>query len=371
MKIYRRDKETQFTRAEISKTGNDRARPFIQTQEETMLSSQGQLEKKIWETNEGLKRINGHSAEYVAEHIGVSVEELFPEHGKSLYVGDPWQKLDKKGVVIVDYEFGPIAEFQDNKERYLALLRGQLSRLENSFHSSQELDIRHFLEREITLVNELYNEMHIQPLTEYERIGKMFLEMKQRVEEEIGRETSGKESDPLFAMNLDVQSLWYAAVHGARCLDLLDWATELEPTFLIYAESLSEQLSQEAREEKLKEKRRELITRIRFEKTTKEAEVVQAMFPFLPFENESFDRFVAFWSISTYAFEHLTPEELTRYWEEIYRILKPGGKAYISPLFEGNEFFMHQTLSKFQIENPDFFFDDEDDNQLRIEKRVR
>jgi ubiquinone/menaquinone biosynthesis C-methylase UbiE len=146
----------------------------------------------------------------------------------------------------------------------------------------------------------------------------------------------------------------------------------LESKYLAYADTLPEFLDESVREKKLKDKRRELIEGIRFEVTAKEAEVVQAMFPFLPFKDEEFDRFVAFWSISTYVFEHLKDEELTRYWQEILRLLKPGGKAYISPLFDHDELLLGKTLNQFSSRHPDFVFSFDDPyfpKMLVIEKK--
>jgi len=332
---------------------------------EPILSDEQRLAKKIFDTNEGLKRINGYSPEYVAEGFEVSVEELFPSEGKTVYVGDPWQKLDRKGVTIVDYEFGPVAEFQDDKEAYLAILDARLDEIERNLVTYEDTEINDFLENEINLASDLYRQASSKSVVEYERISKEFSEMKQRIEDEIARETDGNANDHIFGQydpSESVKNLWYVAVHGARAVDVLDWATELEPAYSAYKDELPEELPDHVREEKLKEKRRKLIEGIRFDKTAKEAEVVQAMFLFLPFENESFDRFVAFWSISTYAFEHLNYNDLTEYWKEIYRILKTDGKAYISPLFSGNEEAVEKTLNDFKNLHSDFTFEFDDDD---------
>lgn len=329
------------------------------------------LEKKIRDTNEGLKKINGHSAEYVAQVLKLEVEELFPSNGKTVYIGDPWQKLDRKGVVIVDYEFGPVVEFQSNREIYLAVLEDRLHKVKELINQSREPEIQHFLETEIAQIDKLFQRASIEEMTEYEQIVGEFLASKQRIEEEIQRETGGTESDPIHAMDAAVRDLWYTAVHGARLVDVLDWATECDEPYRTFVESLPSHLPEAVREEKLKNKRHELIEAIRFEKTAKEAEVVQAMFPFLPFEDESFDRFVAFWSISTYAWPYLTSEDFTTYWEEIYRLLKEKGKAYISPLDSDNAYAMHRTLIAFNEAHPDFLFsydDEENPFTLIIEK---
>lgn len=376
MMPYKRAGETRLAGQDIEQTTRDMARAQIiadSYKSARPLSTGEILAKKIWDTNEGLKRINGHSPEYVAKHIGVTVEELFPTDGKSVYIGDPWQKLDRKGVTIVDYEFGPVAEFQDDKEVYLSVLDSRINKVETYFITPEDHETLNFLNTEISLARNLCERAKNTPLEEYENIGKSFLEMKQRIENEIERETGGAEHDPIHAVDNTVRDLWYVAVHGARAFDVLDWATELQHAYEQFAEALPEEMPEQTRLEKLKEKRRLLIESIRFEKTTKEAEVVQAMFPFLPFENETFDRFVAFWSISTYAFEHLNHDDMTSYWAEIHRLLKPDGRAYIAPLFEGNETVMHQTLNQFAEAHQNFSYHFDNDyypSMLVIEKKV-
>lgn len=122
---YRRSQERQNTRHILEEDRSDDALKLVAAIKAA--SAEPELASRIWNENEGMKRINGHSPEYVAEGFGESVEEIFPPDGLTLYVGDPWQKLDRKGVVIIDYEFGPIAEFQDDREKYLRNLDHRLS----------------------------------------------------------------------------------------------------------------------------------------------------------------------------------------------------------------------------------------------------
>lgn len=299
------------------------------------LSADERLKLKIWMTNEGLKRINGHSPEYVAEHFGVPVEELFPPDGTAVYIGDPWQKLDRKGVTIVDYEFGPIAEFQDDKEAYLAVLDSRISSIEFSDLGYKDPLVSAFLQRELRLARELYEQARTASLEAYEQISTDFLRMRERIENEIERETAGQQHDPLYALDGHVRDLWYTAVHGARLVDVFDWATELEPVYREFAQSLPEDMPEAARDLKLKEKRR-------------------------------------LWSISTYALEHLTDEELGNYWKEIFCVLAPRGRAYIAPLFgEDGEGDVTMTLDAFSSEHSDFTFSFDDPaypNKLMIEK---
>lgn len=196
--------------------------------------------------------------------------------------------------------------------------------------------------------------------------------MKLRIEEEIQRE-AGNSTDPIDAVDINVRDLWYLVVHGARAIDVLDWETKLKNPYEDYAEDLPTDLPIEDRDKLLRREKKKLITEIRLKKTAKEAHVVAAMFPYLPFRDECFDRLVAFWSISTYVFPSLERREMQQYWEEIYRVLKPGGKAYISPFFQGNEDNLFATLDEFAGQHPDFsysFDDDENPHILIITKKI-
>ncbi|MEK7094971.1 MAG: class I SAM-dependent methyltransferase [Patescibacteria group bacterium] len=368
-------RETRYNRAMADKEARDEIKEVAHDSNRSSVDANNTktailpLREKIWETNEGRKRINGHEPEYVANGFGVSVEELFPPNGRTVYVGDPWQKLDRKGVVIVDYEFGPIAEFQDNREKYAIELERRINDIE-ARGFAYESETNDFLKRELATAKTLLERAKTDLLASFEVIGAEFQAMKQRIEEEIRRET-GEQTDPIYSSNSVVRDLWYAVVHGARIVDVLDWETELRDKYEKFERTLPETMPQQSREKKLKNSRRELIESIRFEKTAKESDVVQAMFPFLPFADNSFDRFVAFWSISTYAFEHLTGRELTSYWKEIYRLLKPGGKAYIAPLFINDSFELESTLKTFSEKHSDFSFtlgDEYPPNELIIKK---
>ena len=82
-----------------------------------------------------------------------------------------------------------------------------------------------------------------------------------------------------------------------------------------------------------KKLRKQLIDSIRLKKKPEEAHVVQAVFPQLPFADSSFDRVVASWSISAHVFAVLDKAGFKASWDEIFRVLRDGGKAYIFPLW--------------------------------------
>lgn len=321
-----------------------------------ILDTRDPLTRKIWNENRGNKRINGHSPEYVAEELGVSVDEVFPPEGLTVYVGDPWQKLDRKGVVIVDYEFGPVVEFQDDRERYRRQLNQRITSIEygmSSYDASGDSRVSEVVREGIATARGLYEQSENADHETLKRISAAFFVMKQHIEHEIDRQ-SGEGRDPILATDEFLRSLWYVAVHGARAIDLADWEEKLKPSYESFAARFSLDTPDEERTEALRSKRQRLIESIRLEKTAKDAHVVQAMFPHLPFKDATFDRFVAFWSISTYVFPSLTREEMRTYWNEIQRVLKPGGKSYIGPIFEGNERDLDQSLREMAGDYPDF-----------------
>lgn len=110
----------KYARSEGYHDGDDLIEDYLwRDEQETLLTTDArivtaipELQNKIWSENFGAKRINGHPPEYYARTLGVTVDELFPEDGLSLNVGDPWQKIDRKGVVIIDYEFGEVAGYE-------------------------------------------------------------------------------------------------------------------------------------------------------------------------------------------------------------------------------------------------------------------
>ncbi len=372
MDRWQRPKEHRKTTAAINQTYGDAVDDFIAVEHQPDSQSwrERPLTEKIRQENENSKRINGHPPEYVAASLDLPVEELFPLDGLTLYVGDPWQKLDRPGVVIVDYEFGPVVEFQDDRDKYLNTLDYRIEEIDSQFIIQRDPAIQQFLEREVPIVRQLYQQVLSQSILEYERIANDFLAMKLRIEEEIQRQ-SNKSGDPIYAIDKALRDLWYVAVHGARAMDVFDWATQLEEPYLAFIDNLPKTLPKNKREQQMQHERRQLIENIRLKKTTQEAQVVQAMFPFLPFRNETFDRFVAFWSISTYVFPSLNDNDMTSYWAEIYRVLKPGGKAYVAPLFEANDYILYNSLTQYGVLHPDFNFSIDDRGLIITKSEVK
>lgn len=56
-----------------------------------------------------------------------------------------------------------------------------------------------------------------------------------------------------------------------------------------------------------------------------------ALFPDTPFEDHSFDRIIASWSVTAHIFSSLDTDAYLAIWHECARLLRPGGKAYMWP----------------------------------------
>lgn len=86
----------------------------------------------------------------------------------------------------------------------------------------------------------------------------------------------------------------------------------------------------------------------------KGAKAVKGVFPLLPFKEQTFDRVISLNAISMHPFDELggfTEREWKLWWEELLRVLKPGGKAYVGPfdrLSEHETWLMKQKLREMQ-----------------------
>jgi hypothetical protein len=127
---------------------------------------------------------------------------------------------------------------------------------------------------------------------------------------------------------------WYVCTRSEKGFrDVYDFNTEILPKLEKFREECKRQNMDDGEmEEKIEREKIKLIEEIRLVKKPKNANVVKAIFPELPFKDDSFDRFVASWSISAHTFSHLEKNEFDIVWKEIGRVMKEGGSAYVFPL---------------------------------------
>lgn len=264
------------------------------------------------------KALTGRKPEQYVEESGIKYSELFPKGGKILNIGDPWQTLDIEGATNVDYEGGDEAEFVYDEEKFIASVPGLIESLRDSLrHSDHEEEI----------LSELFkfDFEHIHE-EQYENLAQTF----SRIKEMIAGYRSISENDELESM---YKNTWYTAIKLARGFsDIHLMKTKIQP--VLDREMLRRKgLSEGEREEIIAK----MITRYRFSKRYKNADLVKGAFPDMPFPDHEFDRFIASWSISTHMFPGMEKSEFNIYWDEIDRLLKRDGVAYIWPIYRGGE----------------------------------
>lgn len=309
--------------------------------------------------------LTGRTPERIEEEAGLKQEWLFPEGKKVLYIGDPWQKMDIKGVTIAEMEFGEVQSFV-NSEGWLR------SRLKSSYENTNYIidgilqnkklelseDERNKLEEYRQRFEDVYQQTQgITDLDEYPEASTVWKNFRTRIETEAAKrqdEIEEKDKDVLLAVYRDG---WHDAMFGERAFeDVHDWTTIISPKLERVRKDLGDFVDEEERERTLKKEEWDLIRAIRTRKKAEKADVVQATFPALPFNSNTFDRVVASWSSSRHLFEDLDRREFGGFWSEIDRVLREGGKAYIFPIkarevdspFSSREFDEQELLASLE-----------------------
>ncbi len=266
----------------------------------------------------------------------VPVKELFPESGKVLNIGDPWQTLDREGVTNLDYESGDEAEFVYTEEHLESNLEWKGQQMESKAKYLEDAfpDLVHQIEETL---EQIHNIADAQDLEKYPEATAILGDLRHAIAELRGRvDEEAEESNAL-------RELWYDAVKLERSFaDTHLVKTVIEPAVL--KEALRDKgFGQEKQEDLI----RRLITEHRFLKKYQYADLVKAAFPATPFEDESFDRLVASWSLSTHMFPNMKSKEFQVYWEEMDRLLKKDGVAYFWPIYRGSEGEMMTSLKEY------------------------
>ncbi len=280
------------------------------------------------------KALTGRKVEDYVLESGVAREELFPEDGKILNIGDPWQTLDLEGVTNVDYELGEEAEFQYNEEEFLKKAEDYIKNIE--VFCNRLINNRKGLVTAINLAQEQLKELMTN--LEIENYPKLS-ELSGYIVELINKEKKEHSSDMGDSEN-DLKNLWYDVNKLQRGFaDIYLVKKVIEPA--IEEEMIKNRgITEEQKERIIKN----LVQEYRFIKKYKQAEMVKAAFPDMPFEDKQFDRLIASWSISTHMFPVMEKREFDVYWDEIDRLLKKDGVAYIWPIYRGNEGNMEASL---------------------------
>jgi len=348
------------------------------------LSERRVVAETVMEVDPLGKALTGRTPERLEDETGIPKEELFPDGKDVVYIGDPWQRMgterDNPHTFIVDYEFGETAEFIDNPEAFLdrmlpavsgdsaddgelALPVGnscrqhgeyQLAGEKEDLTSRQKKWLEQFLEL-IKKANDLTRKLDRKKFEDFGPVADAWGEARFFIETTYKQEMADteeslpsfvgdprREYDPLSEFR---KQAWYDCVYAERGFrDIPDWLTKVEPRLKerrIELETAGK--DEEEIEKTLKTARKILIDHLRLRRKPEEANVIQAVFPELPFRDGSFDRLVASWSISAHVFSHLDRTGFNACWQEIRRVLKDEGKAYIFPLdyeqIDEEEFF--------------------------------
>lgn len=322
----------------------------------------------IYETDPYQKALTGRTPQRIEKETGIPKENIFPEGKKILYVGDPWQRMGKEidnpNLTIIDYEYGDIASFITNNDEFRVSIERKANELltnierMNREYKISEKESQWMNEFRVLVEDAYHNTIDAKDLSGYSlpadawAAAKKFIEDSYKKEiEELDIKEHSEPGDPAkYASPLSIfrTKSWYDCVYGERGFrDIPEWQNVIIPKLNEKRrELISNGVKGEELEKQMSQWKRGYIEDSRLMKVPEKANVVEAVFPELPFTNASFDRFVASWSISAHSFEHFEPDDYMKSWEEILRVLKKDGEAYIFPLqfsyYEDNG--LHQAL---------------------------
>ncbi|MEK9156609.1 MAG: class I SAM-dependent methyltransferase [Patescibacteria group bacterium] len=301
-----------------------------------------QVIKDLLSVDQKGKALTGRKAEQYEDESGIIKTELFPEGAHILNIGDPWQVLDKEGVVNLEYETGEEADFVYDSERFLNSVLEELEEMQGGVENMRPYDAS-FASELAWRVNAVKEHVQsgIKP-EDYPKQSKILYDITRIIGEHYGNDDSHGAS----------REWWYAAMRLARGFeDVYYVKTVINPA--IEKEIVQKRgISEEEREVLV----RRLIGEFRGKKKYKHAEMVKGAFPDTPFMDHSFDRIIASWSISAHMFGVINKGQFAVVWKELDRILKQNGAAYIWPLdywtgLGGNE--MAMTLREHRAKGGD------------------
>src|SRR3989338_2651353 len=309
--------------------------PFISpSEDENQITPQqvrisGEYCKKVSNYDRAEKALTGRTPEDLYIDSGIEKERLFPEGKMILYVGDPYQGMgkfiDNKNFVTIDYEFGEQTQFIYNEQSFRENLASAAPALVRAITSCISGDYG----------DDQYSEDQIELL-------KQTLEkLKKAIE--LTNNAPYVHDDPE-----GYQSKYKEVIQA--------WSDV--KTVIVKERAL---LKQRSKKMKMKEDM-ELVPFAQKDMDDIWYLCLKAMFPALPFGDETFDRFVASWSLSTHVFHRLDAKEFNHTWEVIMRVLKQEGEAFIFPLYykglpsESKE-RMVETLKTYGSEHPDFLWE--------------
>ncbi len=303
---------------------------------------------QIYKTDANDKALTGRTPADIEQETGIPAEDMFPVDSKILYVGDPWQKmgieLDEShgsNLTIIDYEYGEVASFvRDNKTFREFISENGVSLSSKLFSMTAPEALRSYTEENAQWLAEFYelvqkaNQLSqiAKSDAEYATAARAWAAAKEHIENSNKKKKESDQQNNGDELSDFKKDAWYVCVKGERGFtDIPDWNNIIKPKVDALARKLAH-LPKDQRKKTIANETRSWVESIRLQKHTEKSNVVEAVFPQLPFKSESFDRLVASWSISAHMFAQLDEEGFEVLWDEVHRVLKDNGTAYIFPL---------------------------------------
>lgn len=321
----------------------------------------------VHEIDASQKRLTGRQPAEYAWESGVPLEELFPEGGEILNIGDPWQTLDLSGVTSIDYEYGEEAEFIHDVPKFLTgapkRVAGVAEQLSYLLEHTKTTPLGVNIEKMQSQIKIIEDKIAHAKLDDYPGIGDELLTVASMIStaEERQKNDHDKTRTSSDSYAHALKELWYEVERLSRGFhDSYLTKTVIDPEI---SRAVVEQRG--LTNEETEQLKRTLIEKHRFKKKTKYADVKKGTFPDIQFPDHEFDRIVASWSISTHMFPELKRDQFEVYWDEIDRLLKKDGVAIIWPIYRGNEMALAQSLIAYARSGGDaciFSIDPENDN---------
>lgn len=288
------------------------------------------------------KALTGRKVESYEIGSGISKSELFPKGGKVLNIGDPWQTLDLPNVLSIDYETGEEALFPATYEKAIEDFNNRKKRLLGSIETESPITepLNEILDLDFTPANDLLTawrevqqtvqENDLKDMSQFADIGQQVFEFGHQMSafREEYEEWKKKQKNVSHYDDYYFMEAWYKVQDlGRLYADAYTWEYEIKPA--IAQEAVRKKgLSDEEEQEII----RRVVCQKRFLKKTKFADFKKGAWPEVWFPDGSFDRITASWSLSAHVFREMKPEHHQFYFDEMDRVLKKEGCAYIWPL---------------------------------------
>lgn len=354
------------------------------------------VEKTLLGRNDEIKRIVELSIGSIEDMTGISREEMFgtEETGeKVVYIGAPWQGLtvmDSERFFVFDYEYGEIAnfskDFEDMGYKVEELLYGEYNpgiyhyyqnisdNLDSTDYTDFERDWYQKTFRSVLKIRKIVNGIIINPNQEEGLVSELsitiqeletLLEEREQEEPEIieQRKTERDALEDEFAPYHSIEGMHRLARFMAEKVkgsleDIRDYREIVLPELKVFENLLPRDINLEEKALRMRQEELDILNELRLKKRAEKSQVIVGMFPRLPLLDESVERFVASYSLSTHIIPEMDTNDFRTWWQEIQRILKTDGKAYIFPMQQGfpfgrtyDEEALIKTLEEYSVEN--------------------